>query len=79
MSKRISFAVMFQNHDEMAFGLIKYFLHDKNSGETYVVIDVPKTTDAPHTLSKFSVHHIWLSKEREIFMVRLLFIQVWVF
>ena len=74
MSKRVSFAVMFQNNGDMAFGLIKYFLHDKDSGETYAVIDVPETTDAPDPLSKFSIHHIWLSKERCTFLLSACFV-----
>ena len=64
MNKRVSYAVMFEKNGAMEFGLSKHFIHDKESGETYAVVDVPKTTDAPDTLAKFALHHIWLSKER---------------
>lgn len=64
MNKRVSYAVMFEKNGAMEFGLIKHFIHDKESGETYAVVDVPKTTHAPDTLAKFALHHIWLSKER---------------
>ena len=64
MNKRVSYAVMFEKNGTMEFGLIKHFIHDKESGETYAVVDVPKTTHAPDTLAKFALHHIWLSKER---------------
>ena len=59
MSKRVSFAFTF---GDMAFGLIKYCLHDKDSGETYAVIDVPKKTDAPDTEQIFPSSHDSLKK-----------------
>lgn len=64
MSKRVSYAVLFQTSGDMEFGFVKYFVHDKESGETFAVIDVPNTTDAPVTLKKFALHHVWLSSER---------------
>lgn len=67
MSKRISHAVMFQSHAGTEFGLIKYFVHDKDTGETYALMHISEVTDSPPALRKFSHHHFWLSEERYMF------------
>lgn len=64
MKKRISYAVLLQNYTETKFGLVNYFVHDKDSGETYAVMDIPQITDAPPALSNFAAHFIWLSNRR---------------
>lgn len=64
MYKRISFAVMFLNNGRTEFGLIKYFVHDKDCDETYAVMDIPKISDSGPSFSKFAVHYVWLSAER---------------
>ena len=63
-NKRISYAVMFRNNGKSEFGLIKYFVHNQDNGETYAVIDVPKISNSPPSFSKYAVHYIWLSVER---------------
>ncbi|KAJ7373310.1 hypothetical protein OS493_012901 [Desmophyllum pertusum] len=60
---------MFQSHAGTEFGLIKYFVHDKDTGEMYALMHIPEVTDSPHALRKFSYHHFWLSEERKSFMV----------
>lgn len=63
MRKYISFAVSLQNHNEIKFGLVKYFVHDQDSGETFAVMDIPGIGDTPPALSRFALHYIWCSKE----------------
>lgn len=63
MRKRICYAVVFVNGAELEFGLIQYFLHDKDTNETYAVVAVPKVSDSPPELRKYSIHHIWLALE----------------
>lgn len=64
MNKRISYAVMFLNNGKSEFGLIQDFVHDKDSGDAYAVIDIPKISNSPPSFSKYAVHYIWLSAER---------------
>lgn len=40
MNRRVFYVVMFEKNSVMEFGLIKYFIYDKESGEIYVVVDV---------------------------------------
>ncbi len=55
---------MFLNNGRTEFGLIKYFVHDKDCDETYAVMDIPKISDSGPSFSKFAVHYVWLSAER---------------
>ena len=64
MRKRICYAVMFQTGAETEFGFIKYFVHDKDTDETYALMEVPEVANSPSDLRRFSFHHIWLSQER---------------
>lgn len=63
MRKRICYAVMFFNSAELEFGLIQYFVHNKDTKETYAVVAVPEVSESPPELRTHSIHHIWLSRE----------------
>lgn len=69
MRKRICYAVMFFNSAELEFGLIQYFAHNKDTKETYAVVAVPEVSESPPELRTYSIHHIWLSRERKTLMV----------
>lgn len=55
LHKRVPFAVIFLNC-KTEFGLIMYFVHDRDDGETYAVMDIPKIANSPPLFSKFSAH-----------------------
>jgi len=58
------YAVMFQSDAGTEFGFIKYFVHNKDSDETYAVMHILEVTNSPPELRRFLLHHIWLSGER---------------
>ena len=64
MRKKICYAVMFQSDAGTEFGFIKYFVHNKDSDETYAMMDILEVSNSPPELRRFSLHHIWLSGER---------------
>ena len=55
---------MFVSGAELEFGLIKYFVQNKDTDETYAVVAVPEISNSPPELRRYSIHHIWLSGER---------------
>ena len=64
MRKKVCYAVMFQSDAETEFGFIKYFVHSKDTDETYAIMHIPEVSNSPLELRRFSLHHIWLSGER---------------
>ena len=64
MRKKVCYAVMFQSDAETEFGFIKYFVHSKDTDETYAIMHIPEVSNSPPELRRFSLHHVWLSGER---------------
>ena len=65
MRKKICYAVkLFQSDAGTEFGFIKYFVHNKDSDETYAIMHILEVSNLPPELRRFSLHHIWLSGER---------------